>query len=61
MARTHNIAQREDIHLDCPVLFDVFAQWSDLFSFSYFDAMRGKLAGDDAACFEHICMEYRAA
>lgn len=59
LARAHNIAQRDDMHVDCPVLFDVFADWNDLFSFSMFEALRGKFEGEDAARFERICGEYR--
>lgn len=59
LARTHNIAQRDDMHVDCPVLFDVFAEWNDLFSFSKFEELRGKFADEDAARFERICGEYR--
>lgn len=59
LARTHNIAQRDDMHVNCPVLFDVFAEWNDLFSFSMLKELRGKFAGEDAARFERICGEYR--
>lgn len=59
LARTHNIAQDGDMHVDCPVLFDIFAEWNDLFSFSLFEKLREKFTGANAACFERICSEYR--
>ena len=59
LARTHNIAQRDDMHVDCPVIFDIFADWNDLFSFSLFEELRGKFEGEDAARFERILSNYR--
>lgn len=59
LAHTHNIAQRDDLHVDCPVLFDIFAEWNDLFSFSKFEALHGKFADGDAALFERIIKAYR--
>ena len=53
LAETHNIAERDDLHVHMPVLFDPFSR-NDLFSHEAFEEMKDNFTGEDARCFSAI-------
>lgn len=59
LAISHNIAERDDIHVDAPVLFDPFAEWNDLFSYDTFSEMKDKFPADDTDAFNEAENLYR--
>ena len=59
LALTHNIAERDDLHVDAPVLFDPFAEWNDLFSYDIFAELKEKFTAEDAPLFEEAEKLYR--
>lgn len=59
LAATHNIAQRDDCHVNDSVLFDPFKE-NDLFSYGCFEQMREAFSGDDAQRFSRIVEKYRS-
>lgn len=59
LAISHNIAERDDIHVDAPVLFDPFAEWNDLFSYDMFAELKEKFPADDAAAFDEAEKLYK--
>lgn len=58
LAMTHDIAEREDCHVDCPVLFDFFSR-NDLFSYEKFEELSSAFTGEDAVRCERIREKYR--
>jgi len=59
LAETHNIAERDDLHVAAPVLFDPFAEWNDLFSYDIFSELKAKFPEVDAAAFDEAEKLYR--
>lgn len=59
LAMTHNIAERDNMHVDAPVLFDPFAEWNDLFSYDTFAELRDKFPAEDAFVFDEAEKLYR--
>ncbi len=59
LAKTHNIAEKQGLHVDNPVLFDPFAH-NDLFAFDAFSALADALAGEERALFDRITAQYDA-
>lgn len=59
LAITHNIAERDNLHVDAPVLFDPFAEWNDLFSYDMFAELKEKFPADDAAAFDEAEKLYK--
>jgi len=59
LAFTHNIAERDDLHVDAPVLFDPFAEWNDLFSYDMFAELKEKFPADDAPAFDEAEKLYK--
>ena len=57
LARMHNIAQIEDVHVQSEVLFDPLKS-NDLFDFEAFAANKNKLIEIDADLYCKICQEH---
>lgn len=57
MAKTHNIAERNDLHVKNRVLFNPFEK-NDLFAFDDFMSMENALHGEDKALFDRITDKY---
>lgn len=59
LARTHNIAQRHNLHIDNQVLFNPF-EHNDLFAFDAFMSLSQVLVGEDKVLFDKITDKYNA-
>lgn len=57
LARTHSVAEGNNLHVDNEVLFDPFAH-NDLFAFDAFMMLGDKLEGEDKALFEKIVEKF---
>lgn len=57
LAKTHNISEAHDCHVNFPVLFDPFTS-NDLFFVEEFKAMGAELSGADLACYHRIMEKY---
>jgi Ser/Thr protein kinase RdoA (MazF antagonist) len=57
LARMHNIAQQQDLHVENQVLFDPFTH-NDLFAFDVFLRLGEALRGEDRALFDRITDKY---
>ncbi len=57
LAKTHDIAEKNDCHVDFPVLFDPFES-NDLFFVKEFEEMGAKLEDEDRECFDRIMERY---
>ena len=60
LALSHNIAERDDIHVDAPVLFDPFAEWNDLFNYDVFAELKDSFTAEDAPLFDEAEKLYKA-
>lgn len=59
LARTHNIAEQHNLHIDNDVLFNPF-EHNDLFSFDSFVSLSQFLVGEDKDLFDRITDKYNA-
>ena len=59
LALMHTIAEKDDCHVQSPVLFDPFAK-NDLFSFEKFTDLRCYFHHEDASRFTRICETYQS-
>lgn len=57
LAKTHNISEAHNCHVNFPVLFDPFTS-NDLFFVEEFKAMGTELSGADLACYHRIIEKY---
>lgn len=57
LARMHQIAQKDNLHVDNPVLFDPFAR-NDLTDYPTFLALGDKLVGENKALHQQIVHQY---
>lgn len=57
LARMHNIAEKQEFHVENAVLFDPFEK-NDLFSFADFKSIGEKVTGEDQVLFQKIVDKY---